>query len=140
MSAQIRVDLASPVPPYEQIRSQVSALAATGVLAPGDRLPTIRTLAADLGVAPGTVARAYKELEAEGTVTALRRRGTVIAQRAAPPPAERDAAADEVRAAVGQLAAAARRHGLPDAVVLSLLADALGVTGAGGHSATTLEP
>lgn len=125
MSAQIRVDLASPVPPYEQIRSQVSTLASTGTLAVGDRLPTIRMLAADLGVAPGTVARAYKELEAEGTVTALRRRGTVIAQRAAPPAAEPDAAPDEVRAAVGQLAGTARRHGLSDAVVHSLLASAL---------------
>ena len=125
MSAQIQVDLASPVPPYEQIRSQVSALAATGVLAPGDRLPTIRTLAADLGVAPGTVARAYKELEAEGTVTALRRRGTVIAQRSAPPAGETGAVPAEVRDAVGQLAAAARRHGLPDALVLTLLAEAL---------------
>ncbi|WP_404320566.1 GntR family transcriptional regulator [Arthrobacter luteolus] len=125
MSAQIRVDLASPVPPYEQIRSQVSTLASTGTLAMGDRLPTIRMLAADLGVAPGTVARAYKELEAEGTVTALRRRGTVIAQRAAPPAAEPDAAPDEVRAAVGQLAETARRHGLSDAVVHSLLASAL---------------
>ncbi|MER1995697.1 MAG: GntR family transcriptional regulator [Arthrobacter sp.] len=126
MSAQIRVDLASPVPPYEQIRSQVSALAATGVLAPGDRLPTIRTLAADLGVAPGTVARAYKELEAGGTVTALRRRGTVISERTAPPGT--GAVPAEVRAGVGQLATAARRHGLADAAVLSLLAEALGAT------------
>ena len=128
MSAQIRVDLASPVPPYEQIRSQVSALAASGVLAAGDRLPTIRTLAADLGVAPGTVARAYKELEAGGTVTALRRRGTVIAERAARSPDEEGAVPAEVRAAVGHLASAARRHGLPDAAVLRLLAEALGAT------------
>ncbi|MBF4993940.1 GntR family transcriptional regulator [Arthrobacter gandavensis] len=125
MSAQIRVDLASPVPPYEQIRSQVSALAAAGVLAPGNRLPTIRMLAADLGVAPGTVARAYKELETEGTVTALRRRGTVIAPRAAPPAGEPGALPAEVSAAVGQLADRARRHGVPDAVVLSALASAL---------------
>ena len=136
MSAQIQIDLASPVPPYEQIRSQVSALAATGVLAPGDRLPTIRTLASDLGVAPGTVARAYKELEAEGTVTALRRRGTVIAQRAAPPAGEPGAVPAEVSAAVGHLASTARRHGLPDAVVLTLLAEALART----RAATRLEP
>ncbi|MGW9403287.1 GntR family transcriptional regulator [Arthrobacter sp. NPDC055585] len=133
MSAQIRVDLASPVPPYEQIRSQVSSLASAGVLAPGDRLPTIRTLAADLGVAPGTVARAYKELEAEGTVTALRRRGTVIAQRSFPPAEHTGSVPAEVDAAVGQLAAAARRHRLSDAVVLTLLADALAST-------TRLEP
>ncbi|MFF3039563.1 GntR family transcriptional regulator [Arthrobacter citreus] len=125
MSAQIRVDLASPVPPYEQIRSQVSALATAGVLSPGERLPTIRMLAADLGVAPGTVARAYKELEAEGTVTALRRRGTVIAQRAATPTSGPGSVPAEVGAAVGHLVSTAHRHGLPDALVLSLLADSL---------------
>lgn len=125
MSAQIRVDLASPVPPYEQIRSQVSALATAGVLSPGERLPTIRMLAADLGVAPGTVARAYKELEAEGTVTALRRRGTVIAQRAATPTSEPGSVPAEVGAAVGKLAETALRHGVPDADVLTLLASAL---------------
>ena len=125
MSAQIQVDLASPVPPYEQIRSQVRKLASTGALAPGDRLPTIRALASDLGVAPGTVARAYKELEADGTVTALRRRGTVVAQRSFPPADAQGSAPPEVRDAVGQLAAAARRHGLPDALVLTLLAEAL---------------
>ena len=136
MSAQIRVDLASPVPPYEQIRSQVSALATAGVLSPGERLPTIRMLAADLGVAPGTVARAYKELEAEGTVTALRRRGTVIAQRAAPPAGEPGAVPAEVGAAVGHLVSTAHRHGLPDALVLSLVADSL----VRSRVATRLEP
>ncbi|MFF2675407.1 GntR family transcriptional regulator [Arthrobacter koreensis] len=133
MSAQIRVDLASPVPPYEQIRSQVSALAAAGVLAPGKRLPTIRMLAADLGVAPGTVARAYRELETEGTVTALRRRGTVISQRAAAPAGEAGGLPAEVSAAVGHLAETARRHGVPDAVVLSALASAMSLP-------TRLEP
>jgi hypothetical protein len=49
----LRVDLASPVPVYEQIRSQVSALVAVGGLRPGDRLPASRDLARDLGVAAG---------------------------------------------------------------------------------------
>ncbi|RKO25494.1 GntR family transcriptional regulator [Pseudarthrobacter phenanthrenivorans] len=66
MSAGITVDLHSPTPPYEQIRSQISSLA-SGTLVPGSRLPTVRSLAADLGIAAGTVARAYKELEAART-------------------------------------------------------------------------
>jgi GntR family transcriptional regulator len=70
MSAGIFVDLRSAVPPYEQIRSQISSLVAVGALAPGSRLPTVRSLAADLGIAAGTVARAYKELEAAGLVEA----------------------------------------------------------------------
>lgn len=62
--AAVRVDTTSQVPPYEQIRAQLAALIVTGRLAEGDRLPTVRQLATDLGLAPGTVARAYRELEA----------------------------------------------------------------------------
>ena len=64
MSAAITVDITSGVPPYEQIRTQIASLIATGALPAGTRLPTVRDLATDLGVAVGTVARAYRELEA----------------------------------------------------------------------------
>jgi DNA-binding transcriptional regulator YhcF (GntR family) len=77
----LRVDPASPVPPYEQVRSQVHEAVEHGALVPGDRLPTVRRLAADLGVAPGTVARAYRELEAQGVVEGRGRNGTVVAPR-----------------------------------------------------------
>ena len=50
----ITVDTASGVPPYEQIRDQVSRMIASGVLPPGTRLPTIQQLANDLQLAPGT--------------------------------------------------------------------------------------
>jgi GntR family transcriptional regulator len=79
MSTQIRVDLAAPTPPYEQIRSQVASLIAVGTLAAGQRLPPVRSMAADLGVAAGTVARAYKELEAAGLLISRRRHGTTVA-------------------------------------------------------------
>ncbi len=79
----IEVDTAGPVPPYEQIRSQVATMIATGTLAPGDRLPTVRQLAADLGLAVNTVARAYRELEGAGLVVSKVRTGTRVA--AAPP-------------------------------------------------------
>lgn len=78
-----------PVPPYEQIRAQVEALINGGLLAAGHRLPPIRQLAADLGLATGTVARAYQELEAAGLVTTRRAAGTVVAARAPEPPADR---------------------------------------------------
>ena len=68
VSAGISVDLDSATPPYEQIRAQVSSLIALGTLAPGSRLPTVRSLAADLGIAAGTVARAYRELEQSGLI------------------------------------------------------------------------
>jgi GntR family transcriptional regulator len=73
----VNVDEESLVPPYEQLRSQIATLIASGGLQLGDRLPAIRQLAGDLGVAPGTVARAYRELEALGLVRA-KRRGTFV--------------------------------------------------------------
>ena len=79
MSAGITVDLGSATPPYEQIRAQISSLIALGTLAPGTRLPTVRSLAADLGIAAGTVARAYRELEQSGLIETRRRNGTVVA-------------------------------------------------------------
>jgi len=85
----LTVDPSSAVPPYEQIRSQIEAMVATGTLAPGDRLPSIRQLAHDLGLAGGTVARAYTELEQAGLVVSRRRTGTVVADGVAAPAAER---------------------------------------------------
>ncbi|MEJ1192717.1 GntR family transcriptional regulator [Pseudarthrobacter sp. CCNWLW207] len=82
MNAGISVDLRSATPPYEQIRSQISSLIATGALPVGSRLPTVRSLAADLGIAAGTVARAYKELEAAGLLESRRRNGTIVAHAA----------------------------------------------------------
>jgi GntR family transcriptional regulator len=77
----LAVDTASGVPAYEQIREQVSRMIASGVLPAGARLPTIQQLANDLHLAPGTVARGYKELEREGLVISRRRKGTVVADR-----------------------------------------------------------
>ncbi|WP_245953775.1 GntR family transcriptional regulator [Arthrobacter silvisoli] len=110
----ISVELRSAVPPYEQIRSQISSLIAIGSLAPGSRLPTVRSLAADLGIAAGTVARAYKELETAGLIESRRRNGTVVlAPGDAPPP--------EVLAAVEHLAETARKAGVDGETVLQLL-------------------
>ncbi len=80
----LEVDTASAVPPFEQIRAQIAELALTGVLPTGARLPTIRQLAGDLGIAPGTVARAYRELEADGVVTSRVRHGTTVAPQRKP--------------------------------------------------------
>jgi len=85
----IEVDTTGPVPPYEQIRAQVATMIASGVLSLGDRLPPVRQLAADLGLATNTVARAYRELEASGLVSGRVRHGTTVIDRPATlPPAE----------------------------------------------------
>lgn len=106
------LDAGSPTPPFEQLRVQLAARAASGELAPGTKLPTVRGLAGQLGVAAGTVARAYRELEADGVVVTEGRRGTFVAGARTPPAAVREAAE--------HLALTARRLGLslPEAVRL----------------------
>jgi len=118
MGLQLEVDLGTGVPPFEQIRAQVLAHVAAGRLRAGDRLPTIRALASDLGVAAGTVARAYRELEGGGVVVTRRRTGTVVALG-------RDATADDVARAADDLVARARAAGLADAEVLDVVRGAL---------------
>jgi DNA-binding transcriptional regulator YhcF (GntR family) len=74
----LRIEPDSHVPPYEQIRSQIATMAASGVLREGARLPAIRQLASDLGLAGGTVARAYRELEQGGIISTRGRHGTFV--------------------------------------------------------------
>ena len=72
------VDTGNPTPPYEQLRRQLAELIQSAALRPGDRLPPLRQLAADLGLAVGTVARAYRELESAGLVRSRRGGGTHV--------------------------------------------------------------
>jgi DNA-binding transcriptional regulator YhcF (GntR family) len=80
----IRVVHPSARPPYEQIREQLADLISVGRLRTGDKLPPVRQLASDRGLANNTVVRAYRELEAAGLVRSRRGSGTqVIAPAAA---------------------------------------------------------
>jgi len=74
----LHLDLGAPIPPYEQVRTQITTMATTGVLPAGARLPPIRQLAADLGVATATIARAFRELERDGVILTRGRHGTFI--------------------------------------------------------------
>jgi DNA-binding transcriptional regulator YhcF (GntR family) len=74
----ITLDPHSATPPYEQIRTQIADHVERGELQPGDRLPTVRRLAEDLGVAANTVARAYRELEQSGVIETRGRGGTFV--------------------------------------------------------------
>jgi DNA-binding transcriptional regulator YhcF (GntR family) len=108
------LDPGSTVPPYEQLRSAVAGQVADGKLVAGTRLPTVRALAADIGLAVNTVAKAYRALEADGVIETRGRAGTFVASTALA----------GVSAGVEQLASdfvlAARRAGLtaPEAVSL----------------------
>jgi DNA-binding transcriptional regulator YhcF (GntR family) len=83
VTVELRLDPDDSTPPYEQLRRQLSAVIQSGTLAPQTRLPTVRQLAADLGVAAGTVMRAYAALEGEGLVVTRRGGGTAVSD--APP-------------------------------------------------------
>ena len=128
----VELDLAASVPPFEQIRQQVTGYVAAGRLRPGARLPTIRALAADLGIAPGTVARAYRELEATGVVVTRRRTGTVVAAGAVPVD---DAPMRAARTFVG----VARGAGISDEDALALVRGALQTSRPAGAAGVSKE-
>jgi len=115
----LAVDPSSGVPPFEQVRDGIRAQVDAGTLEAGHRLPPVRALADELDLAPGTVARAYKELEAAGLVTTRSRAGTVVSPRAQP-------AEVALRHLAEALAARAVDAGVDDATVLAAVRAALG--------------
>lgn len=116
----ISVDPDSPVPPYEQVRGQLAGLARSGALAVGTRLPTVRKLAGDLGLAVNTVGRAYRELEADGVIQTRGRHGTFVASAG-------DAARREAVEAATAYAERVRRLGLDTEDALAVVRTALDV-------------
>jgi DNA-binding transcriptional regulator YhcF (GntR family) len=118
----LTVDLDSPVPVYEQIRAQITEMVELGTLSSGAPLPTVRQLAADLGVAPGTVARCYQELRLRGIVTGGRRHGTRVADVHALPPAARQS---RLADAAARLVGGARRLGADDQEIREAVTAAL---------------
>jgi GntR family transcriptional regulator len=104
---QLTVALGDPTPPYEQVRRQLAGHIESGRLLAGSRLPSVRQLAADLGLAAGTVARAYRELEEAGLITTGRARGTHVTEGHGP-----TALPNDVTWAAAALATVARRHGM----------------------------
>ena len=79
---KIDVDLTDHVPIYIQLMNQVKHMIATGELQPGDQLPTVRQLAADLRINFNTVARAYRLLDEESIISTQHGRGTFILEPA----------------------------------------------------------
>lgn len=93
------VDPDLPIPSYAQIVDQTVAAISAGRLVPGERLPPVRALATQLGVAVNTVAKAYRQLEEEGHVETRGRSGTLVRQGHAPSSASGRAAEALARAA-----------------------------------------
>jgi DNA-binding transcriptional regulator YhcF (GntR family) len=104
MSLRITVDAGAATAPYEQLREQIAQEAREGRLPVGYKLPTVRGLAEQLGLAANTVAKAYRALEADGVIETRGRHGTYVAAA--------DALAREVAAAAAEYVARTRRLGL----------------------------
>lgn len=76
----INIDLQSRVPIYEQLYKKISELIIKGVLSENDQVPSVRSLAKELGVNPNTVAKAYQELERNKIIYSLSGRGSFVAK------------------------------------------------------------
>lgn len=124
----LSVDPTSALPVFEQIQTQLVDQVASGALAAGARLPSVRGLADELGVAAGTVAKAYRALEQEGFVVTAGRNGTVVADQRVQ---ESDRTRAELRATLQPLLDAGRTPQDVLRLVRSVLDDGSDERGAG---------
>lgn len=115
------IDPDDRTPPYGQLRRQLINAISRGELAPGTKLPTVRRLAADLGIAPNTVARTYLELDREGLIETRGRRGSFVAQSK-----QAGKQSDEARRAADAYVQLIRKLELDDNTALGLIRSALG--------------
>ncbi len=120
----LTIDADSSTAPFEQVRTQIAGAVATGQLSPGTKLPTVRQLAADLGLAANTVARAYRELEADEVIATHGRRGTFVRSEVVDDLRVNSSTADTARAAATDYVHAVRRLGLSSPEALRLVENA----------------
>jgi DNA-binding transcriptional regulator YhcF (GntR family) len=125
----LTIDRSLDEPVYEQVADQVRRLIASGVLAPGAALPSVRQLAGDLGVNLNTIARAYRLLEGEGFLVIRDRAGVVVAAPAKEiEHSARDKLLDEMRATLARL----RQAGMTTEELLTVLQrEVLAIDGGG---------
>ncbi|WP_294386103.1 GntR family transcriptional regulator [uncultured Ruminococcus sp.] len=98
----LQIDLTSRVPIYEQIYTNIIRLASAGVLKPGDKILPVRSLAAQLGINPNTVAKAYRQLESEGYIISNVGRGSYVSDKLTMDCAEKEIALDDFRQSVNR--------------------------------------
>lgn len=110
----VSLDSASPVPPYEQVRASLARQITDGSLAVGTKLPTVRALAAEIGIAPNTIARAYRELEEAGLIETRGRAGSFVSSAG-------DEAKRLVQEAASVYAAKCRAVGVSDEDALAIV-------------------
>ncbi|MFJ8309235.1 MULTISPECIES: GntR family transcriptional regulator [unclassified Streptomyces] len=118
MTLKIVIDQGAATAPYEQLRAQIADRARSGKLPVGYKLPTVRGLAEELGLAANTVAKAYRALESDGVIETRGRNGTFVA-------AAGDASERLAAAAAAAYAGEAKRLGLGRDAARAAVEDAL---------------
>ena len=96
----IIIDHTSKTPIYEQIKVQILSLITSGVLAPGDKLPSLRNLAADLSLNFNTIKKVFAQLEADGVIVTVQGKGCFVADTAKDNRAVLDRAENALREAI----------------------------------------
>lgn len=120
MGTPFRIDSSSSTPPFEQLKSQVIEQTRNGTLVPGDKLPTVRGLADEIGLAATTVARAYRELEQDEVIETRGRKGSYVS-------AVGDPVHKQVQLAAVAYAGRVKSLGLGADEALSIVKAALGI-------------
>ncbi len=119
-SFNFTLEAGSGVPPFEQLRRQVIEAVRSGALGPGSKLPTVRGLADELGLAVNTVARAYRELEGDEVIETRGRLGSFIS-------ATGDATDKQAQLAAIAYAERIRSLGVDASTALAVVTRALGL-------------
>ena len=112
----IHLDYRDARPIYQQVKDGLRKLMVTGVLEPGEKLPSVRALASELAINPNTIARAYGELEQEGYVVSVTGKGSFVAQGTAQHMARRRELEEKLAPLFGEL----RAMGMTEQELLAL--------------------
>ena len=115
----IIIDHNSRTPVYEQIKVQILSLITTGVLTPGDKLPSLRTLAAELSLNFNTIKKVFAQLEADGVIVTVQGKGCFVADTAR----DNRAVLDRAEAALKEAVAVARASGVSKERAEAILAE-----------------
>jgi len=116
----LTIDPHGATPPFEQLRTHILQAVRSGDLVPGHKLPTVRSLADDLGLAVNTVARAYRQLEQDGVIETRGRKGSFIATLG-------DPVTQQAQKAATAYAERTRELGIDAAEALAIVTAALGI-------------
>ena len=113
----LHLNYRDPRPIYEQIRTQLQKLILSGAMPPGEKLPSVRDLAAQLAINPNTIQRAYRELESTGYILSIAGKGSFVAEVASILTQKQEAAVSHFLSSAEEL----RELGLSDEMLIDLL-------------------